>query len=303
MKLNQEEKNRYYNLKAQADSIFKHIRTGSYSTRRRYYPAFLRFLMFLAVEFQSQKISNISGKHLCAYINYLEGLDRRERYIKTELSAIRFVHDYIPGAKYKLPDNEHLAVELPKRVFGDTDRSWTQKEFEHMCEIAHREGCLDYANAMTFARYSGLRLHETFRLDAAAARKAVRENLLTVKGKGGKIREIPLAPESRAVLADQLSRTKPGEKLFVESEERTDLAMMEMERFILKYRNEVRDPAMPIHMTYHGLRHSYAAEQYRRLRTNGVCRFDAYLKVSKLLGHHRGEVTRLYIAFVDESEF
>ena len=34
----------------------------------------------------------------------------------------------------------------------------------------------------------GLRIHERFRIDPAAAERALRENALTVKGKGDKVR-------------------------------------------------------------------------------------------------------------------
>ena len=81
------------------------------------------------------------------------------------------------------------------------------------------------------------------------------------------------------------------------------LAINRLQIFIWKHRDEVRDPNNPVKPTFHGLRHSYAAEQYRRMREAGVSRLDAYLRVSKLLGHNRGNVTKLYISSVDESTF
>lgn len=41
----------------------------------------------------------------------------------------------------------------------------------------------------------GLRIHECFRIDTAAAERALRENALTVKGKGGKVRTVPIEDE------------------------------------------------------------------------------------------------------------
>ena len=43
----------------------------------------------------------------------------------------------------------------------------------------------DYILALYLARYAGLRIHECFRIDTAAAKQALRENAVTVKGKGG----------------------------------------------------------------------------------------------------------------------
>ena len=303
MNISDKDKKMYENLKAQTDKIFKHIRTGSYQTRRRYYAAVLRFLLFLAEEFKLQNIRNIAPKHLIAYVEYMESQDLSERTIKTDLSAIRWFHAYIPNAKFKLPDNGHLGVELSKHVFAQVDRAWSDKEYADMCQMAIREGIKKYANAMTLARRAGLRIHEVFRLDAATARDAIRKGVLTVKGKGGKVREVPADDACREALEDQLSRTAPGEKLFVEHDEPTDRAINRLEVFLWKHHEEVRDPSNPTKLTFHGLRHSYAAEQYRMLREQGVSRLDAYLRVSKLLGHNRGSVTKLYISSVDESAF
>lgn len=114
---------------------------------------------------------------------------------------------------------------------------------------------------------------------------------------------MPLNENCLNALEDQLSVTAPGEKLFVAHDEHTDRAINLLQIFIWKHRDEVRDPNNPVKLTFHGLRHTYAAEQYRTLREQGVSLFDAYLRVSMLLGHNRGSVTRLYISSVDESLF
>ena len=44
-------------------------------------------------------------------------------------------------------------------------------------------------------RYAGLRIHECFRIDTAIAEKALRENAVTIKGKGGKVRTVPIEDE------------------------------------------------------------------------------------------------------------
>ena len=303
MNLPKTEDNIYKNLKVQVDTVFRHIRAGSYKTRLRYYAAVLRFFLFLAVEFRLENIRNTAPKHLIAYVVYLESQDLSERTIKTDLSAIRWFHDFIPHAKHKLPDNDHLGVELPKRAFLPEDRTWSDDEYNKMRLIAIREGLPAYANAMTLARYAGLRIHEVFRIDAAIAREASRKGAITIKGKGGKVRTVPLVDACIEALKDQLGVTAPGEKLFVDHDEHTDRAINRLQIFIWKHRDEVRDSANHVTLTFHGLRHSYAAEQYRLLREKGVSRLDAYLRVSKLLGHNRGEVTRLYISSVDESSF
>lgn len=98
----------YSNLLAQFDKVFRHNRQGSYKTRYRYAEAFRRFLLFLAQLFHLERLPNIAPKHLYAYVDYLTERGLSAAYIKMELSAIRFYHDQIPGARYALPDNSKL---------------------------------------------------------------------------------------------------------------------------------------------------------------------------------------------------
>ena len=105
----------YKNLEAQFKKVFTHLKTGSFKTRERYAKAFKRFMVFLADEFRLQKLSNISGKHIIAYVNYLQKKGNAASTIKTELAAIRFFHDNLPYAKYTLPTNEEL--ELKRRTY------------------------------------------------------------------------------------------------------------------------------------------------------------------------------------------
>ena len=57
------------------------------------------------------------------------------------------------------------------------------------------------------ARYAGLRLHEALRIDTATAKKALEDGLITVKGKGGKVREVPINESIRMELEKFLKIT------------------------------------------------------------------------------------------------
>ena len=101
-------KNTFKNLAVQAEKLRRHNRQGSYKTKARYYEAFLRFLRFTAEQFHLEKLANLSGKHLAAYVADMQRRELSPATIKTELSAIRFWHDQIPNARYTLPDNQEL---------------------------------------------------------------------------------------------------------------------------------------------------------------------------------------------------
>jgi site-specific recombinase XerD len=118
----------YLTLLAQLDKLARHNRHGSFKTRERYYDAMKRFCAFLADNYRLEKLSNISGKHIEAYVKHLQERDLSAAHIKTELSAIRLFHDLIPDPRHKLPAND--ALKLERRRFGEVDRTWNDQEFE-----------------------------------------------------------------------------------------------------------------------------------------------------------------------------
>jgi len=254
--------------------------------------------MFLADEYHLQKLANVSGKHLTEYVVWMQNRELSASTIKTELAAIRYYHDQIPHTKYRLPSNQDLGVTLERRRFGESDRTWTENEFSKLLDFAREEGRDDYILALYLGRYAGLRIHECYRIDTAIAERALREGKLTIKGKGGKMRTVPIEDEriSKA-LAAILRKTERGHKLLVPDDVPTDKAIQGMQLFILRHRLEITDESMPErHVTFHGLRHTYAAEKYQSLINGGINALDAHFAVSRLLGHERADVTNIYLA-------
>ena len=287
----------YHSLVAQLDKLARHNRQGSFRTRERYYEAYKRFCAFLAVEFHLQNLNRVSAKHFVAYVQFLQESGRSAATIKTDLAAIRFFHDKLGDAKYRLPDNAALGVALEQRRFGQLDRTWTAPELNRLLVLALEVGREDYITAIYLARYAGLRIHECFRIDTASARQALRENAITVKGKGGKVRTVPIEDQRVSLmLKKMLSRTKAGHKLLVPEDMPTDQAIHRLQAFILDHREDIRDEKDTRPLTFHGLRHTYAAEKYRKLVEGGMGALDAHFAVSKLLGHERFDVTDIYLA-------
>ena len=292
--------NIYFTLDAQLNKLAKHNRQGSYRTKERYYMAMKRFCRFLADVYNLQKLSNISGKHLVSYVLWMQEKGLSASTIKTDLAAIRFFHDKISNPKYTLPTNAELGVELERRRFGKQDRTWSTAEFNRMLSKALDRP--DYILALYLARYAGFRIHECFRIDTAIARQAIREGAITIKGKGGKIRTVPINQQIISAMEKLLETTSPGSKLLVPDDMSTDKAISQLQRFIREYRDAVKDIDSDRPLTFHGLRHTYAAEKYRQLITDGVSELDAHFTVSQLLGHERSEVTNIYLASISEHD-
>ena len=210
--------------------------------------------------------------------------------VKTELAAIRFFHDNMPYTRNELPSNKRL--QLAKRSFGGVDRTWTNREFNIIVGIAIENNHNDFVSIMTLARYAGLRLEECFRIDTNDAKRALEEGRLYVKGKGGLTRYVPINESISIILRNTLRTTPIGQKLFVRPSDKTHLAMKRLQCFIAYHRKSFTDRRI----TFHGLRHTYAHEQYDKFIQQGYSDYKARKNVSELLGHHRDDVTRIYLS-------
>ena len=287
----------YRALIAQLDKLARHNRQESYKTRQRYYEAMQRFCRFLAEEYRLQKLTNISGKHLVDYVRHLQENGKAASTIKTELAAIRFWHDKLGEAKYKLPSNGDLADQAPleRRKLQGTDRHWTSEQFTAFVEACREADRTDYADIATLTFYVGLRIHEVCRLDTAAVEAWERSGLLTVKGKGGRVRSVPVTAEAaKQALRDRRAAVQRGHKLFVPDDVATDAYIHAFQAFLREHRPDQGTNPRPL--THHGMRHSYAARQYREALDGEATEYRAKLEVSKLLGHGRADVTDVYLA-------
>ena len=261
--------------------------------------AMKRFCHFLADEYHLQKLSNISSKHLVAYVLWVQEKELSASTIKTDLAAIRFFHDKISNPKYTLPTIAEFEVELERRRFGVQDRTWSAAEFKRILELASEND--GYLLAFHLARYAGLRIYECFCIDTAIARQAIRERAITIKGKGGKIRTVPINHQIVSALEKCLETTPTGSKLLVSDDVPTDKAIYQLQQFILRNREAVQDPNSNRPLTFHGLRHTYAAEKYRLSIADSISKLDAHLTVSKLLGHERADVTNIYLVSLKDT--
>ena len=269
----------------QVNAVFRHTRQGSILTRERYQETGRRIAKFLGERFQMKNLRNLQDKHLEAYVRYMQENKRSPAHIKTELSGIRWIADQI-GLKRPLEDARtfNTRMDIGRRSFRGHDRTWKAEDLRIIERAPER-----IQSVLILARDMGLRIHEAHRIDVAHARNALRTNLLEVKGKGGLIRNVPLRGDAREVLESAIKTVKPGEKLFVPTGMKTHEAIREVQDFIRDNR------PLGSTVTAHGLRHGYARDRYLEFRKAGMGEREVKERVSELLGHHRGEVTDIYL--------
>lgn len=119
---------------------------------------------------------------------------------------------------------------------------------------------------------------------------------ITIKGKGGKIRTVPINESVRIELEKMLEITPRGRKLFVPEGMKTHIAINRLQAYITDKREVAQDAGSQRPMTMHGLRHSCAAEWYTNLLAQGWSEQAACFHVSRWLDHERPEITRIYLA-------
>ena len=268
-------------------------KTMSKKSYFRYRDSMPKFLHFCVEKFHLEKLANVREKHLRAYVDYRRQAGISEKTLKNDLAAIRFFHQFT-GSHNQLPDNKELGLE--KTPPGGKDRSWTDEEQKLIMENAAGLGRQDVVLALKLARLAGLRIHECARLTVEHIQDALKDGEVTIKGKGGRVRRVPVQPELRMEL-EQILDERGGareRKIFVEPGQKTHQVIRSIEKFVRDHRQEFTGRAI----TPHGLRHSYAREVFER--GIGASRDrqqikETKMRVAKLLGHGRSEVTNIYL--------
>lgn len=284
--------NMYENLCVQIEKVFRHCNQCSYKTRERYQDGVESFAKFMADAFKKQNLNNIKPKHLYAYVEFMQDLNYSTSYVTTNLSAIRYFYDKIGNDSTKLPSNNKLGVISRSRQerIGD-NKAWTSLEVESFIRHAGEVGHERYGDMARLSSQLGLRLHEVCRLDKNHLRQALQEGKLTIKGKGGLVRTIPVY--HKELIQRLYDDTPRGSKVFIRAGEQTHKIMKNIQMFI--YNNQKEFSCKDKNVTFHGLRHYYAQQRYDELRSKGLTDLQARKIVSLELGHYRINITEIYL--------
>jgi site-specific recombinase XerD len=309
------------NLEKQIASIHKNTRENSYGTRYRYLEATKRFCNFLADEFRLQKFANVQEKHLSKYVEHLKETGASPSTIQTDLSGIRYFHQR-SGSRHTLPENSKLS--LDKRSLGREDRSWTKQEIQQARELANDTGRQDVRLAISFAEKFGARIEGV----CTATVKDLKDALLVTSEvrlieKGGKERFVPVVNnEQRQLLKECIAyaaaKGRSGQVPFLSDSRKHGVLNQKtsIQNWIINHRDKFIDNSREHKsrwlsvaqqlriqfglkprsekITFHGLRHTYCQNRIEELEKQGISKQAVNLQVSKEMGHHRADVTRLY---------
>ena len=301
----------YRNLEKQLNSIMKNCNEGSIKTRYRYLEASKRFCEFLSVEYKLQKFENVKSKHLISYVEALKEQGLAPASIKTDIAGIRFFHRR-SGSNNILIDNSKL--NLQPREYGKINRAWLPSELSSAVTYAKSVGRMDVAFATRFAYYFSTRLEEVCNLRVNDLKRCMVEKELKIKGKGGKVRYVPMTtPEQRALVQDALACAKENrlshtDRLIVDNRKGgVQAEKKSLQNFISNHQDKFIQSDRQHYLagkkiradklTFHGLRAAYAQNYYNEIKIQNkeLPDREAKLKVSVALGHNREEVTKIYL--------
>lgn len=314
------EENMKLNLMVQVDKLRKHCRQNSIKTRRRYYQATERFCEFLAEVYHLQKFSNIKPRHLVHYAEYMKERGYSPAMVRTDLSAIRFFCN-LAGNKNQLPDNRMLNLE--KRTVGTIDRAWTEREIALAVVVAAEMGREDVVAFLKMGSIFGMRIEEASVSEMGHHKEALYTRELYIRGKNGQIRYLKLFDEQielakQLVVLCQKQRKRSSDKILVDpvrgavNKEISSISSW-IHNHREKFQDNTRETIKALEeekrrakllgiklntdtLTAHGLRYYFAQKRFQQLVESGYSVNYAQVAVSESLGHHRKEVTMLYLS-------
>ncbi len=304
--LDERTKNIKENLINQADKLFKSTNQGSIKTKYRYLAAEERFAGFLADKYRLQKLANVKAKHIESYVKFMVENGKSSSTIKTDLAGIRLFH-MLSGSKNRLPDNGKLNLE--KRQVGKVDRGWSEEEYENARKIAFEMGRTDVGYGMIMGYHFGMRLEEVCRCQVTHLKDALINGELYVKGKNGQERYVRIDNDEKEKIIKTLcefakSQNRKGTDriLFDNIKGATQKTKKSIQNWIANNRKKFQlndresygAEVVPV-LTFHGLRHTYAQRQYKIYLNKGDKDGVAKSKLSEELGHHRTEITKIYL--------
>lgn len=302
-------------IMAQMKKLFKHTRSGSYASRKRYENACKTFITFLNERYEMKNLRNLQDKHIVAYIEYRQEQGIAHKTIKTDLGAIRFMHDMIPNAKFKLSTNAQLQknhdIVLNKTVAVHGDRAWTNKEYEDMLHLLNTQALSHNTAAITrdvmiLARTMGLRVAEAVCMRRSQAECALRTGIYTVQNeaKNGRYRDVPLSNEAHVMLNERLKNVERGGRIFISPGNKAHEIVNSIEQHLAYYRDSVTtlegiNNRIDINghtkpLTFHGLRYSYIQQRMKEEQDKGTTWEAAAKIITKEVGHGRIDVINIY---------
>lgn len=306
------QQNIFRNLCNQIDRHLSRQSSGQgYRGSERYRAGAKAFARHLVVQYNGRSFKNITKKHLASFVKESKRVGITDKSLKTELAAVRKMHRIQAENAGKQPNkgvmegkNHELGIErVQKREFPD--KATRPSETQAAIDLARSMGRVEIAHAIEITRETGTRIEEVTALTKTDLKDAITDGYLHLtKTKGGIPRDVPITEQSKDVFR-QILKEVPQEQLCRQEVDRGPgqthkEAQKSIQNWIYDHRHQFdHKPSLQREkLTFHSFRHEYARRQYDDRIRQGRSEIQAKLEVSRLLGHGRDEVTRVYLGEV-----
>lgn len=302
MTMTKRQQNLYKNLEKQVEKAFKTNKRQSKSGNERYKNSCKEFAKHLSKNYSSQNFRNIRDKHIHSFVKERKDNQIDAKTIRNDLSAIRKLHSMI-DAKHELPKNSELDLPEIEHKENLIDRTWTDEEYKNALDLAKNMQRNDVVNALKLAKNFGVRINETTALTSKQLEHALRDNFLHLENtKNGVPRDVPLENEQqREALKEVLENSQKG-RIFIKHDVSHAKAKAKISDWLYNNRHKFEDKNIDhnnlrekSNLTFHGLRHKYARDNFNKNIAEGMTEKQAKFDVSHKLGHGRDAVTNKYL--------
>ena len=271
--------------------VGKELGVYSYSTADAYRDVWRACLAYAKENLGIKDIEKLSGEAVRAFL--VSKVDQGVAHAtfgqyaaameKLEVALNRYAEQNGTGREYgfstEIQGARDVAVNLERfegsRAYADPDRlvAAVEKVQHNLAASMQREGgCrISEANHVTQGQLRGLR---------EDPRTGELKGWFEVEGKGGKEREIGVAPATYARLEKEVSNG----------------ARFEFDKDA--YRADLKEAAAKTGQEYegsHGIRWSWAQERHAELQERGMTYEQSLSVVSQEMGHERGDITEHYL--------
>lgn len=264
------------------NKFFEYIssyRKYSENTLHSYQKDLKKFLSFLELN-GINELNRISKKTIQRYMIYLSELKLNPRSISRNLSALRSFYDFLlfNDLTESNPVKDIKNPKLPRKIVKYLD----EEELNSILSLMEKDPEVFQEFAMIEFLYStGLRVSEFCNLKISNI--DFEKKIVKVKGKGNKIRFIPLTERLIHLLKNlNVEKKSPEEFLFV-TKNGGKLYPKYVERIVKRFLSEISDDG---NVYPHLIRHTFATHLLRR---------GADLSsIKELLGHASLDTTTIY---------
>ena len=281
-------------MKEQIDRFLKYLETqrgASYHTLRSYKSDLKEFEEFLRENWNIKDVRDVSRKAIRDFLGSFSRYGYDKRSISRKLSTIKSFFKFLKKENM-VEINPTIGIKAPKLELK-LPSFLTEKAIEKLMELPYKRdffGLRDKA-ILEMLYGTGIRASELIGLNLSDI--DMLEEVIRVRGKGGKERILPLPEMAKRALNEYLQLRKPslskGFLLKYEdgplllSKRKTRLTTRSLYRIVKKYLEKVAELT---HMSPHTLRHTFATHLL-----NKGCDLKT---VQELLGHSSISTTQIY---------